>query len=196
MRKTLIIACVLLIPFIGIAQSKTWKPWAVAEAGLLVGSYGPSGDLRLQGGMKKGGWMFGAGFAHDGYKYESLPVYAQARKMFGQKRIKPFVMGSVGPNFEMVKEEPQNVIFFSRNSSIWAAPEYNYAMGLYSELGAGLAFRTHKTFGFNISFSYTRKTLTETSTYTNYNNGGAGETNSDESKYLMNRWSFRLAISY
>jgi hypothetical protein len=196
MRKHLLIAFVVLIPFITKAQQHTWKPWAVAEAGLLAGSYGPSGDLRVQGGMQKGAWKFGVGAAHDGYKFETLPVYAQARKMFGKKHMKPFVLASLGANFEMVKEPAQDILFIDRLSSIWRAPDYSYSTGMYGELGAGLAFRTQKTFGFNISFSYTRKTLTESYAWTSYNGVGPGESNMDESKYLMNRWAFRLAISY
>lgn len=196
MRKHFVFAFIVLIPFISNAQKNSWEPWAVAEAGLLTGSYGPSGDLRIQGGMKNSGWLLGIGAAYDGYKLESLPVYAQARKMFGRKHMKPFAMGSLGANFEMVKNPNEGLIFFDRFSSILPAPTYKYSTGLYGELGAGLAFRTHKTFGFNLSFSYTHKSLTESFTRVIYNGGGAGETATENRKYLMNRWAVRVAISY
>jgi hypothetical protein len=192
MRKNVLLLAILLLPLIMNAQQKQWKPWGVAEAGLIVGSYGPSGDLRVQGGMKKGDWLFGLGAAHDGYKYQSIPVFVQARKMFGKKQIKPFVMGSAGANFEHVKDVYDDRVYIA----IIAPPQYSYSTGLYGELAAGLAFRTHKTFGFNLSFGYTRKTMTENYSWTILNGSGTGENNFGSTKYLMNRWAFRLAISY
>lgn len=171
------------------AQSK-WKPWGVTEAGFIVGSYGPSGDLRLQGGLKKNNWMFGAGAAYDGYRFETLPVYAQARKMFGNKKVRPFVMASAGVDFEIEEDNPASDLVF-----IWAPPVVHYLPGYYADLGAGVAFRTHKRFGYNVSFSYSRKTLTETSTYQMWN-GSKFEQNTTETKYLMNRYAFRIAMQF
>jgi len=194
MKNRILLIIILLTPMIMQAQQK-WKLWGVSEAGILTGSYGPSGDLRLQGGLEKKGWMFGAGAAYDGYRYETFPVYGQIRKMFGKKKMKPFLTSSFGANFETEDDNPyDNMVFASSNSSIWAQPAYTYTPGIYAELGAGLAFRTHKTFGYNLSFTYTRKTLTEGNTYMIMNGDGAGETTTSSTKYLLNRWAFRIAM--
>lgn len=194
MRK-IIFFILLLTP--GVMQAQhTWKPWGVSEAGLITGSNGLSGDLRLQGGMKYGGWLLGAGVAHDGYRMVSIPVYAQVRKMFGNKHIKPFLTGSFGINYETEQDGKTNM-YLSLSSNItriMAAPSYSYHAGSYADLGGGLAFRTHKKFGFNLSLGYSRKTVREEVNQLIYDGSGNAETVSNATRYVMNRYVFRIGM--
>lgn len=193
MKNTYIILLLLLVPALSRAQ-RAGKWWGVAEAGIIAGSYGPSGDLRLQGGMKTNGWLMGLGAAYDGYKFESLPVYAQVRKMFGERRKKPFLMGSFGVNLDQVKSfTDPDIVFFDVRNGIMQPPSYQYDPGIYAELGAGIAFRTHRKFGWNLSFSYTRKTMKETVDQMIYNGSGY-EPGTSINKYLMNRYAFRIGM--
>jgi hypothetical protein len=194
--KNIIFITLIFLPCMLHAQ-KNWKPWGVAEAGLLFGSYEASGDLRLQGGMKKGSWLLGAGAAVDGYKFNSVPVYIQVRKLMGQKKAKPFFMGSFGANFAG-KNNPafQDLSFLTllARPELVRAPETNYRMGSYLDLGAGIAFRTKKTFGFNLSLSYTRKTQLEDITQSIFNGTGGFSNTTNTTKYMMNRYSFRIGM--
>jgi hypothetical protein len=190
--KKIIFFALIILPCMLHAQ-KSWKPWGVSEAGLLFGTYELSGDLRLQGGVRKGSWLLGAGAGTDGYRLRSIPVYAQVRKMMGNKNMKPFVMGSFGVNFDNVKDYNWDMITFDARGSIMPPPTYQYSPGSYAELGAGLAFRTHKKFGWNLSFGYTRKTLQEEVSQNIYTGSGWGPT-VNKNRYMMNRYALRIGM--
>lgn len=190
--KNIIFIAMLFLPCMLFAQ-QNWKPWGVGEAGLLFGTYELSGDLRLQGGMRKGGWLLGAGAGTDGYRLNSIPVYAQVRKMMGNKNMKPFVMGSFGANIDHVKDQNSGMMTFDIRGNIMPQPTYRYSPGTYAELGAGLAFRTNKKFGWNLSFGYTRKTLQEEVSHLIYT-GSDWEPAVNNNKYMMNRYVFRVGM--
>jgi hypothetical protein len=194
--KNIIFIALIILPCMLQAQ-QSWKPWGVAEAGLLFGSYEGSGDLRLQGGMKKGSWLLGAGAGTDGYRLNSIPVYAQVRKMMGRKNMKPFVMGSFGANFAGKINPPFEDLSFVTmlaRPDLLVAPESTYRTGTYFDIGAGLAFRTHKKFGFNLSLSYTRKTQVEDVTQSIFNGTGGIEPATNSNKFMMNRYAVRIGM--
>lgn len=194
--KNIIFIALIILPCMLHAQ-QNWKPWAVGEAGLLFGTYELSGDLRVQGGMKKGGWLLGAGVGTDGYRLNSVPVYAQVRKILGTKNMKPFVMSSFGANFAGKIDPPFEDLSFVTmlaRPDLFTPPVSNYSTGTYFDIGAGLAFRTNKKFGFNLSLSYTRKTQTEDITQSIYNGTGGIETVTNSNKYLMNRYALRIGM--
>lgn len=74
-KLLLFVFCMNLLPFYILAQTQKWKPAIIAEAGLLAGSYGPSGDLRARVGMQKNGWQIGVGSGVDFYRYQTVPVF-------------------------------------------------------------------------------------------------------------------------
>lgn len=194
--KNIIFIALIILPCTLRAQ-QNWKPWVVGEAGLLFGTYELSGDLRMQGGMKKGSWLLGAGMGTDGYRLNSVPIYAQVRKMLGSKNMKPFVMSSFGANFAgNIKPPFEDLSFVTMlaRPELFMAPVSTYRTGTYFDIGAGLAFRTNKKFGFNLSLSYTRKTQTEDINQSIYNGTGGIENVTNTNKYLMNRYALRIGM--
>jgi hypothetical protein len=193
MKKPGIVLIILIVSSSVFGQSQ-WKPWVVAEGGTLWGGYEFTGDVRLQGGMKTNGWLIGAGAAYDPYRYRTMPIYVQGRKMFTQGSIKPFILASIGASLEMEKDQEQPV----ETTPIWGrwiAPAYQYSNGMYAEGGLGLAFRAKKRIGFNLSLSYTYKSLEETyndNTWT----GVANESSTVKNKYMMNRLACRLGLQF
>jgi hypothetical protein len=174
------------------AQS-VWKPWVVADGGPLWGGYEATGDIRLQGGMKTNGWHIGAGAAYDPYRFRTLPIYIQGRKMFSDWKNKPFALVSFGANISL--EDDQEVIsIVDPIIRPWQQPSYQYSTGIYAEAGIGWAFRATKKWGFNLSLSYTYKTNTETYSNTVWAGNNEAEISTSENKYLMNRLAFRIGI--
>jgi hypothetical protein len=167
----------------------------IADAGPVWGGYEVSGDVRLQGGMKMNGWLIGAGASYDPYRFRTLPIYAQGRKMFGRGKSKPFVLGSIGAN--IILEQDQNgTNIITPFSAPWPELNYRYTNGIYAEGGIGWAFRTTKKWGFNFSFSYTHKTNSEKYDARVWAGNNEMETTTSENKYLMNRLAFRVGIQF
>jgi hypothetical protein len=193
MKKLGILLVSLIVSSSAFSQSQ-WKPWVVAEGGALWGGYEFTGDLRIQGGVKTNGWLIGAGAAYDPYRYRTMPIYVQGRKMFTQGGIKPFILASIGASLEMEKDEEipvETTPVWGR----WAAPAYQYSNGMYAEGGLGLAFRTKKRIGFNLSLSYTYKSLEET--HNDYTWTGSDQKSIIvKNKYMMNRLAFRLGLQF
>ena len=181
----------VLAPVILQAQAK-WKSWIVPEAGLMIGSYEPSCDLRLQGGILKNGWMLGLGTALDFYRYQSVPVYVQGRKMFGHKNWKPFVMASLGVNIPTTRPAENLIPIDIVPTTISEENTNHYNTGIYGEAGAGYAFLNKKGRGFLISFSYVQK-RTQEIYYSSFWTGSI-QTGpiKQENIYIMNRFAIRI----
>lgn len=189
----MLVLMIMAVSFSSFSQDK-WKPWIIADAGPVWGSNGPSGDVRLQAGFRSKGWLLGIGGSYDPYRIRSVPIYVQARKMFTEKKIRPFVVGSIGANIEVAKDgdpaEPSEAIW-----GRWAPPSYQYSNGMYAEGGLGAAFRANKRLGLNLSFSYVYKTNSET-VFGYYWLGQTITSSPVESKYLMNRLALRLGLQF
>lgn len=195
MRKVFLSCCLLCFSLAVLAQktstkkSSVWSPWGVAEAGVVWGSYEANGDLRLQGGVSKNDWKYGVGLAKDVYRFSSVPIYLQVRRSFLRGKRRPFLLASAGYN--LATESDYTNPFMG---IWWGTPTtYQYTSGYYGELGAGYSFRSTKKWGYTLSFSYTRKTMSE-----NYNtvlwNGTDSETSETRNIFRMNRFAIRLGI--
>lgn len=193
----LLIICMNLLPLYIFAQSK-WKPGALPEVGIMAGSYEPSGDARATFLLAKNSWSVGLGAGIDWYRFRSVPVYAQGRKTFGQKKNKPFVLASGGVNLptkEPVQEAP---IFWPgiRLIDSWAPPVKTAEPGWYAEAGAGYGFFNKKQRGLTLSLNWVYKSRTEW-----YETDAPAIANSNSkdrttTTYLMNRLAFRLGWKF
>ncbi|HSC54665.1 MAG TPA: hypothetical protein VLC98_13630 [Phnomibacter sp.] len=157
-RIFLLIFCLNILPFYIFAQQK-WKLGFIAEAGLLLGSQEPSGDLRGQFLLQKNNWQWGVGSGVDFYRFQSVPVYAQGRKYFSSAKSKPFVLASAGYNIATPTELQKN------NGSIsiwsWPVPPSDYSGGWYAEAGVGYAIMNKKGRGVTLSLAYVFKSIEE-----------------------------------
>ena len=192
--RNIVLSGLMLMFVIGsFAQQKESKWWIVPELGLQAGSYEPSGDLRLNGGIYYKGWLLGAGGGLDYYRFKSYPIYVQTRKFIGNKRLKPFVFASGGINI------PKETTVSKTNFGFWntliaVQPVlYTYKPGAYGELGLGYALLSKKNRGLMMSFSYIQKNLSE-SYPTQISNGTIGgiEDSKEKQIYYMKRWCLRI----
>jgi len=194
LRKIVLSGLMLMLVIGSFAQQKESKWWIVPELGLQAGSYEPSGDMRLNGGINYKGWLIGAGGGLDYYRFESYPIYLQTRKFIGNKRLKPFVFASAGINI------PKETTVSKTNFGFWntliaVQPVlYTYKPGAYGELGLGYAYLNKKHRGVMMSFSYTQKNLSETYP-TQISNGTIGgiEDSKEKQIYYMKRWCLRIS---
>jgi len=190
-RMIMLCFSLVLAPVVLQAQSK-WKGWIVPEAGMMTGSYEPSGDLRLQGGIHKTGWMIGIGTALDFYRYQSVPVYVQGRKMFGHKNWKPFVMTSMGVNIPTTRPAENLILIDIVPTTIPKENTNHYNTGFYGEAGAGYAFLNKRGRGFLISFNYVQK-RTQEIYYSSFWTGSIQTVPiKQENIYIMNRFAIRI----
>jgi len=179
------------------AQQK-WKGWGIPEVGVLSGSYQVTGDLRLQGGVQKNGWMIGLGSGFDYYRFTSVPVYAQGRKLFGKRKSKPFIVTSLGVNFPTTTST--NEMTMENMLSSFRAPDgipkRNYERGMYGEIGLGYAFLSKKGRGLLVSLSYTQKRIKESSLQYIYAGTIMEEPTPEINEYIMNRAALRIGYKF
>lgn len=139
------------------AQQKKWKPWVLPEAGKLVAASDFSTDYRLNVGLEKKGLMLGLGGAVDQYRFQSYPVYLQARKSLVFRKLNGFLFSSLGYNLKSGTETVSNW-------SGWWLPstkEVSYRGGAYAELGLGHVVKILKKQRLNLSVSWVMKSVEE-----------------------------------
>lgn len=149
MRSLFVGIFFLMISVVGISQTKLkWKLRAMPELGLQIGSIAPSGDTRLNLLAEKKSWMLGIGGGIDFYRFQSYPIYVQARRVFTVGKWKPFAYTSVGHNIKW--------------GSIGAfSSTYKYGGGLYAEAGAGLVATIKKKDRLYFSAGFVQKTVSQ-----------------------------------
>lgn len=170
--------------------NKLWKPWLVPEAGILVGSYTLDRDVRLNAGIEKKGIMLGLGAAVDYYRFESYPVYFQARKAFDFRKVNLFVMSSWGYNVKS-----GNVA----ETSWWGGRTITkkYSGGVYGEIGGGNMIRIRKKERLQISVSWVMKAVEESFQSEIWNPvNQSPRTITNLNRYTMNRTALRIGWKF
>ena len=133
-----------MIATAGISQNKLkWKLRAMPELGLQIGSISPSGDTRLNLLAEKKSWMLGLGGGIDFYRFQSYPIYLNARRVFTLGKWKPFAYSSMGYNI-MGKTNQ-----ISEWGNIWGVGStYKYGGGLYAKQELVWLQESRKKIGF------------------------------------------------
>jgi hypothetical protein len=162
----------------------------VPEAGILVGSYTLDRDVRLNTGIEKKGIMLGLGAAVDYYRFESYPVYFQARKAFDFRKVNLFVMSSWGYNVKSGSvAEP----------SWWGGRTITkkYSGGIYGEIGGGNMIRIRKKERLQVSVSWVMKAVEESFQSEIWNPvNQSPRTITNLNRYTMNRTALRIGWKF
>jgi hypothetical protein len=169
------------------AQEKDQHLWAMPEVGIQIGAQEPSLDFRLQVGIQRKNWIFGAGVGADLYRFSSSPVYAQVRKLFKFRGTTPFLLASAGYNFKN-SNDTVPTWFGSR--------VYERRGGYYGELGGGFIFRVFKKERLSLSVAKNIKQVKESYDMDFWL--GPGQTRSARSTnlYTMHRVVIRLGWKF
>jgi len=172
------------------AQQKHWKPWLIPEAGIMLGSTTLDRDFRLNTGVEKKGLLLGLGAAVDYYRFESYPVYFQARKTFKFRKVNLFVMSSWGYNIKS-----GSVAEFSW----WGGRTITkqYSGGVYGEIGGGNIIRIRKKERLQLSVSWVMKAVEESFQSEIWNPvNQSPRTITNLNRYTMNRTALRVGWKF
>jgi hypothetical protein len=172
------------------AQQKHWKPWLIPEAGIMLGSTTLDRDFRLNTGVEKKGLLLGLGAAVDYYRFESYPVYFQARKTFEFRKVNLFVMSSWGYNIKS-----GSVAEFSW----WGGRTITkqYSGGVYGEIGGGNIIRIRKKERLQLSASWVMKAVEESFQSEIWNPvNQSPRTITNLNRYTMNRTALRVGWKF
>jgi hypothetical protein len=192
-KSVLILVTALLLHKDLLAQApQKLKPWGAVEAGAMTGSSGAAFDYRIEGGVGMNNWKWGMGGAYDRYRFTSIPIFAQARKYFGDGRNRLFLLGSAGVNIPTA-DPPSNGEIFNDSWNYSPTSNHRYHTGIYAEAGAGISFFAKRKAGLELSLLYNRKSMKETYLQSVYNGTDGNEQVENWTKYRMNRMVLRIA---
>ena len=175
------------------AQQQYWKPWLLPEAGKLIAASAFSTDYRLNVGLEKKGLMLGLGGAVDQYRFQSYPVYLQARKALVFRKLNGFLFSSLGYNLKSGTETVSNW-------NGWWMPstkEVSYRGGAYAELGLAHAVKILKKHRLHLSVSWVMKSLEESYSSSIWNPADQiSRTITNRVSYNMHRTALRIGWKF
>ncbi len=190
-KLALLLSCCLFFASFSFAQKMDF--YLAPEIGILSSKTEVSKTIGLTAGGSRKQWIYGIGASLDYYKFRSLPLYAEVKRMFGNNLNTPFVYMRAGQNVELVLDRQHQHPQYS-NSGVLIS-DCDFSNGLFYEAGAGMAFKNKKGKGTFLSVGYSRKTLSENWTNRIWNASKNDWENAAVSKkYLLNRVVFKMGI--
>jgi len=159
--------------------------------GLLVGGSGEGAAVQSINGIRYKNWNFGIGTGIDWYGVRSIPLVADVRKAFTNKKYKPFVYANGGINFAWDNG-------YGYGYSIGFGSTYTdikYDNAFCGEFGAGykVSFKNQTAFVMSAGFSYKEIKVLQTNTNTGIP-GFAKSTSSSE--YYYRRIALRVGFCF
>ncbi len=126
------------------------------EAGVTNGNFETNAYLNTSHGLALNSWYFGLGSGVDYYRFRTVPVFAEVRKDFSNRNIRPFVQIVGGLNIDWLTQEQKDHRF-----SWWQTTPSTFTRGVYFKGGTGVLFNAHKQVRFATTISWSYKSITE-----------------------------------
>ncbi len=127
---------------------------------LLNGTQTIDGSLGFSSGVEWGPWQFGGTSEMDFYEKRSVPLYAEAKRYFGNQKKRPFVYAGAGANFAWPTEYQRYYYYdWGWGSQFYIPSTFDH--GRYLMGGIGIQMQSKKGKGFSISLGYSSKSMTE-----------------------------------
>lgn len=149
--KKKIMLLLLLCPLFSLAQVKQKQQlkWnMLASAGLAAGESNTKPVFQLSGGLKYSRFFTGIGIGYDTYEFNSIPVFADWRMMFGKKRA-AFLYANGGYNFPGKYREDNDL----------SKTEDGIKGGFYGDLGIGYRMPLGSLHRLAISAGFSQKNI-------------------------------------
>ncbi|MES2774454.1 MAG: hypothetical protein V4722_09730 [Bacteroidota bacterium] len=155
--------------------------------GILVGGGGEGATVQTINGVRYKSWNFGIGTGIDWYGVRSIPLVADVRRSFTNKKFKPFVYGNGGINFPWATGDSYSIGF----SSIETA----YKNAFYGEFGLGYKVSLKNQTAITMSAGFSYKEIKVEQTNTNIGIPGFSKTYSSY-EYYYRRIAIRMGFSF
>jgi hypothetical protein len=188
--------CILLFLFCADSiQSQAVREkgvYIVPQAGALIGDQHISGQGTIIGGIEHKGWGLGIGAGIDWYKIRTVPVLIDIRRSIPVGKRPFFAYINAGWNLAAPRDKEY---FRDENPHI---KDDRFTNGVYGEAGLGYAFLNKAKKGILLSIGFTRKTVTERFTETDYIPTTPFTAYETERRldYSFNRFIFKLGYKF
>jgi hypothetical protein len=184
-RTGILVFLLVILSNDGYSQEKQsagkWRFVSINQAGLLQGENGSAFLLQTINGFEKKHFFAGIGTGLDFYRFTSIPLFADVRKYFGNKR-QFFIYADGGFNFTWEKKDGN-----PNYTSKWKA-------GFYGDGGIGCLIRAANGTGILISTGYSYKRVTDIQQQ-NYCPSSSGPCNIvDNYIYDFNRLAIKIGV--
>jgi hypothetical protein len=192
MRKVTIIFVSVLICCCTKGQAQKQAFYLLPQVGLVNGDDHVSGSVLLSGGFANKNWQYGAGTGYDYYKFRSVPVYAEVKRLFGANSNKIFIYTNAGWNIAFPLESQR----YHYSNWWWeTTSKSKFSNGIIAEGGAGVFLPNKKGKGFVLSLGYSTKTLKESWTEMIWDPVASLQISTPRSnKYTLNRTVLKVGF--
>lgn len=150
-----IILMIVLLPLSAAAQQpgRKIKPGIIAASGVVIGQTKPALPGQLSGGIRYGRYFTGLGMGYDGYRFATLPVFADWRMTLDEKQL-VFIYAQPGYNFPVgyKKEEEFAKIADRLKGGFW------FDAGLGYRVAAGRRHALALSAGYSLKYVVQEKT--------------------------------------
>ena len=121
---------------------------SINTLGIMAGGSGEGMAMQTINGVRYKNWNFGIGTGIDWYGIRSIPLIADVRRSFTNKKYKPFVYTNAGANFPWATGDNYSIGFGSIETS--------YKPAFCGEFGLGykVSFKNQTAFVMSAGFSY------------------------------------------
>lgn len=194
MKFVALIVCLFFLTNAVVAQKKMQKikPIVAAEISLLNGDNHVNGQLNLQAGVQQQNWQLSAGAGFDYYKYRTVPVYIELKRVFGLQQHQFFLYFKGGADLAWPTEDQKTL----RNPNWWGGNSPSvFKNGVYIDGGFGYTLFNKKHHGFYTAAGFSQKSLTEIYTEQVWN-GTISVPAKRTAVYQMNRLGLRVGYQF
>jgi hypothetical protein len=154
----LLLVILLLLPVTSFSQKEKTKGinlYTITSAGASGGESGIKPIFQLSSGVKFNRYVAGAGVAYDLYGFNSVPVFADWRMNFGNRKTL-FLYANGGYNIPDDRKQEDNDLF--KTGDKWKG-------GLYMDAGIGYRIRIGGLHHISFSAGYSQKNMIWQKTY-------------------------------
>lgn len=127
------------------------------ESGMMNGGWQTNGYVQTTQGVHYKQWFAGVGAGIDYYRYRTVPVFAELRRTFGNRSVRPYVLTAAGINTTW-----PNQLQKQENNGWWQTNVASFHNGFYGRVGVGVVLNADKKIRFGLNAACNYKTLSRT----------------------------------